>query len=217
MLGVDDDELAAELLGHFLPPLHRQTRRADHHDPACPLPQQQFQSDQTGLDRLAQAHVVGQQQIHPGRRQGAGDRLQLVVLDGDTGPERGLQGADVRAGHRTPPHRIQERRQARRVVETTGRIGQRTLRQHPRVGLDLPNHRQGLVEAVVLDRLQVDQRRRHRHVGGSSGRVVRVRRGDVADDPPQPTHLHHRARHQLVRAEASHPVPRPAGHVEFGR
>jgi len=57
--GVDDGEGQAELLGHLVLPLQHQARRADDHDPLGAVAEQEFQRDQAGLDRLAEAHVVG--------------------------------------------------------------------------------------------------------------------------------------------------------------
>ena len=87
-LAVDDDEVEAELLAHLVGPLHRQAWRTHDHHAAGPVPQQQFLDDQPRLDRLAQADVVGQQQVRPGRPQRAAQRLQLVGLHVGTRPER---------------------------------------------------------------------------------------------------------------------------------
>jgi hypothetical protein len=45
------------------------------------VPQQQLLHDQAGLDGLAEADVVGEQQVRPRGLQGAAQRLQLVGLD----------------------------------------------------------------------------------------------------------------------------------------
>ena len=104
-LAVDDLEFQAELLPHLVLPLQRQARRAhDDHRPGA-VPQQQLLDDQAGLDRLAQAHVVGQQQVGPRGLQGAAQRLELVGLDVRAAAERRLEAnsasADVTAPQRT--------------------------------------------------------------------------------------------------------------------
>ena len=123
--GVDDREVQAELLGHLVLPLHHQPRRADDHDPLRAVPQQQFQRDQASLDRLAQAHVVGEQQVHPGRLDRAGDRLELVLLDDDARTQRGLQRLHVGGRDRGPADRVKEGGQALgRVEASRGDLGE---------------------------------------------------------------------------------------------
>ena len=80
-LAVDDDEVQAELLAHLVLPLQRQARRADDDHGAGPVPQQQLLEDQAGLDGLAQADVVGEQQVGPRAGQRAAQRFELVGLD----------------------------------------------------------------------------------------------------------------------------------------
>jgi hypothetical protein len=54
LLGVDDSEVQAELLEHLVLPLLRQPGRADDQHGARPVPQQQLQGHQSGLDGLAE-------------------------------------------------------------------------------------------------------------------------------------------------------------------
>jgi hypothetical protein len=88
--GVHDREAEAELGLHLLMPLERQRRRADDDDAPCPVPEQHLLHDEAGLDRLAEAHVVGDEQVDSRHGEGAGDGFELVLLDRDAGPERGL-------------------------------------------------------------------------------------------------------------------------------
>ena len=62
-LGVDDREVETELLGHLVLPLQAESGRADDDDRAGPVAQQQLLDDQAGLDGLAEADVVGEQQV----------------------------------------------------------------------------------------------------------------------------------------------------------
>ena len=91
-LAVDDHEVEAELLAHLVLPLQRQARRADDDHRAGPVPQQQLLDDQPGLDGLAEADVVGQQQVRPRGLQGPAQRLELVGLDVRAAAERRLVG-----------------------------------------------------------------------------------------------------------------------------
>ena len=65
---VQDREVQAELLRHLLAPLQRQRRRAYDQHPPGPVSQQHLLDHQAGLDRLAQADIVGDQQVHPRHR-----------------------------------------------------------------------------------------------------------------------------------------------------
>jgi hypothetical protein len=63
VLAVDDGEVEAELLGQLVLPLqqHRGGRRNDDYLDAAP--EQHLPHDEAGLDRLAKANVVGDQQV----------------------------------------------------------------------------------------------------------------------------------------------------------
>jgi hypothetical protein len=156
--GVDDREMQAELLRHLVLPLQHQARRADYHDPLGPVPEQEFQRDQARLDRLAQAHVVGQQQVHARGLDGTGDRFQLVRLDDHTGTQRRLQGVHLGGGHRGPADRVEEGRQSLRRVEACFcNLRQRSPGQDAAAGLDLPDHRERVAVPAVFDALQGQQ------------------------------------------------------------
>ena len=73
---------------HFSDRLGGQTMMTD----AGTVPQQQLLDDQAGLDRLAQADVVGEQQVGPRGLQRAAQRLELVGLDVRAAAERRLVG-----------------------------------------------------------------------------------------------------------------------------
>ena len=152
-LAVDDLEFQAELLPHLVPPLQRQARRAHDDDRPGTVPQQQFLHDQAGLDRLAQAHVVGEQQVRPGRLQGAAQRLELVGLDVRAAAERRLERVPVRRRDRAPAHGVHERGERVRVVEAVGadRLGQALVRGDGLAYLELPHDRELLAKAVLVE------------------------------------------------------------------
>ncbi|WP_372499932.1 hypothetical protein [Streptomyces sudanensis] len=108
VLGVHDGELQAELLGHLVAPLQGQSGGADDHDAAGPAAQEQFLDDEAGLDGLAEADVVGEEEVDAGGADGPGDRFQLVRLDGDARAEGGLEGPGVGGGHGGPADGVQE-------------------------------------------------------------------------------------------------------------
>lgn len=192
-LGVDDREVEAELLGHLVLPLEREAYRAhDHHGPGA-VAQQQFLGDEPGLDGLAEAHVVGEQQVDAGRVEGAGDRFELVVLDGHAGPVRRLQRLDVGAGDGRPADGVEERGQAFGRVESVGsHVGQRAAGQHAAAGLDLPDDLQRVAVPAVLDALQGHQR-------------AALARLDLPDHPSLPAYRDQLADGRSFRRRARHP------------
>ena len=152
-LAVHDPELQAELVAHLLAPLDLDRRGADDQHGARPVAQQQLVGHQPGLDRLAQAHVVGDQQVDAGHADGAGHRIELIGLDLDAAAEGRLQRAGVRRGDRAPAHRVQEGIEACRVVEAGLGRGQLHRLMHPRPRLHLPDHPQRLLaQRVILHR-----------------------------------------------------------------
>ena len=82
-VGVDDLEVEVELAAKLVLPLPLEHGRAEDEDAPDAPPQEQFFEDQAGLDRLAEADAVGQEQADTGHRQGPQDRLQLVGVDLD--------------------------------------------------------------------------------------------------------------------------------------
>jgi len=144
--------------------------------------QQHFLDHQTGLDGLAQPDVVGDEQRYPGHPEGLGDRLELVVLDGDARTERRLQRLVVGTRDGSPAHGVEEGPEHLRVIPTGGRhVGQSGLREDLPSRLDLPGDGQLLAEVVVADAGERDQRPA-RWFGGEL--VPRLRGGAAPVDDP---------------------------------
>jgi len=163
--GVEHREVESELLGHLVAPLQRERRGADDEDAPRPVPQQQLLGHQPRLDRLAETHVIGHQEVHPRHRQCTGDRFELVLLDRDAGAEGGLQSAGIRAGDGAPADGVEKGTELLRVVPTlAGRNGQLRRRNDLAAGFDLPDDRQFLAE-IVADIVQ-----RHQGATGQPGR-----------------------------------------------
>ena len=80
---VDDLEIEVELPPKLVLPLPLEHGRAEDEDAADSPSQEQFFEHQPRLDRLAEAHAIGQQQADTGHRQGLEHRLQLVGVDLD--------------------------------------------------------------------------------------------------------------------------------------
>ncbi len=120
--GVDDGELQTELLAHLVLPLQRQARRADDDDCSGAVAQEQLLNDQASLDGLAEADIVGEQQVGARCIEGATERFELVRLDVHARPERRLVTVGVGTGDCAPAHRVDEPCQRGRVVERFGLI-----------------------------------------------------------------------------------------------
>jgi len=145
--------------------------------------QQQLLHHQPGLNRLAEADIVGDEEVHTRHRQGPRDRLELVLLDRDAGPEGCLQRAGVRAGDRAPADRIKKGTQPLRIVPPVRPHRRELSRRNdlpPR--FHLPHQAQLLAEIVVAD-----ARKRDQSATGKACRrqlVDRLRAAvDVCDDP----------------------------------
>ena len=80
---VHDAEVEAELVPHLLLPLDLQRRGADDQDAPGTVADDEFQGRHAGLDGLAQAHVVGDEQVDPRHLDGPHHRVKLIVLDVD--------------------------------------------------------------------------------------------------------------------------------------
>src|SRR5947208_15702787 len=90
VLAVEHDERETEARLELAVPLidHRWGARDD--DLADLLAEKQLARDQSGLDRLPEADVVGDEQVHAREQQGLAERLQLVGVELDPGTEGSL-------------------------------------------------------------------------------------------------------------------------------
>ena len=104
---VEDLEDQAEAVFQLVLPLKEHRRRAGDDDVLDFLAEQQLAGDQAGLDRLAEADVVGDEEVDPRQAQGLAERLELVGVDPDAGPERRLEQLRVGRGDAVPAERVQ--------------------------------------------------------------------------------------------------------------
>src|SRR5262245_11284725 len=180
-LGIDDAEFQAELVPHLVPPLDLQRGGADDEDLPGPVPQDQLERHQPGLDGLAEADRVEDAQADTGHLDGADDGVQLVVLDLDAGAERGLDAMDIGGAGGAPADGIKEGVEAGGWVEP-GRLGQGDLLVNAGGNFQLPDDLQFLPEAVVLDRRQGDEVLRVQD-RAAQGVGRQAAAGHVGDDP----------------------------------
>ncbi|MFI5460732.1 MAG: hypothetical protein ACHRXM_35415 [Isosphaerales bacterium] len=149
---VEDLEDHSEAVFQLILPLQEHGRWAGHDDVLNLLAEQEFAGDQTGLDRLPEANIIGNEQVHPGQAQGFLQRLQLVGVDPDAGPERGLEEVRVGRGHAVPLEGVQVSREQLWRVEPLARdllpgFGR------DRLGVDLllPEYFEGLALGVIVE------------------------------------------------------------------
>ena len=128
VLAIDDREVEAELLRQLVLPLqqHRSRRRDDDHLDAAP--QEQLSNDKTGFDRLAEADVVGDQQIDARQVQRLGQRKKLVGVQPDASPKRRLKQLPVRRRRCAPLGRAQVGAEALGPFEGLGQQGRPVVR-----------------------------------------------------------------------------------------
>ena len=154
---VEDLEHEAEPLVELGLPLleHRRRRRDD--DRLRLLAQQQLAGDEPGLDRLAEARVVGDEEVDARQAQRLAQRLHLVGVDLDAGAERRLEEVRIGRGDAVPAERVQERRELARVVEALGgEVVPALLLEDAPVELVLPEDLELLALGVVVGAREPD-------------------------------------------------------------
>ena len=153
---IDDAEFEAELLLHLVLPLQLQRGGAHDQNGPCSMAEQQLLSDEASLDGLAEADVIGDEQVDPWHLQGTHDRVELVVLDRDAAPERRLEG--LRSALVTAPQRTASRKASRRrgFVESPT-FGQASLLEDPGAWLQLPDDLELFAQPVLVDRRERHQ------------------------------------------------------------
>ena len=98
-LTIDNREAQAELGLQLVLPLQRHRRRCRDDDEVDAPAQEQLAQHEPGLDGLAQADIVGDQEIDPRQPQPLGERCKLIVLESDAGPKGSLKKGSIgRAG-----------------------------------------------------------------------------------------------------------------------
>ena len=127
---VDDREPQPEPRLKFIRPLpkHRGRRRND--DKVDPTPQQQFAQDEAGFDRLAEADIIGDQQIDPRKYERFAQRFELIRVEADARPERCLKTGWGRLPLHSPTVPCVHTPQTTRDRRTAAR--RRAASRHPR-------------------------------------------------------------------------------------
>ena len=144
----------------FILPLQQHGRRAGHHDLPDLFPQQQLAGNQPGFDGLAEAHIITDEQIDTRQQQRFTQRLQLIRLQANPGPERRLKAIRIGRGQAIPAQSMQIGGKPGGGIETTlpeGRPGFPT--EDLSIEFMLPQHLQRLALRVVIDASEFNQSR----------------------------------------------------------
>jgi hypothetical protein len=99
--------------------------RGDH-DEVDPAPKDELTKDQTGFDGFAGAHVIRDQKVDAGQREGLSERNQLIGIEMDAGSEWSLQQLPIRCGRSVPANGAQIGREHLRVIGAA-ELSERTL------------------------------------------------------------------------------------------
>ena len=181
-----------EALLHLPLPLLEHRRGRGHHDGTHLPPQQQLAHDQSRFDGLPQSRVVGDEEVDPGEQQRLPQRLHLVGVDLDPGPERRLEERRVGGGGAAPPQRVQEGGEViGRVEAPLPEIGPRLVVQDGAGEFILPEDFEFLALGVVVRAGEAD-------AGGLAGFGGR---DDLFDQPVAGADAHHFADARVALGE----------------
>ena len=124
------------------------------------------QRSPAGLDGLAEAGVVGDEEMDAGHPERLAERLHLVGVDLDAGAERRLEEVRIGGGDAVPAKGVEERTEIAGRVEAPGADGApRLLIEDAAVDLEVPPDLQRLPLGVVVGAREADPGRRGRVVG----------------------------------------------------
>jgi hypothetical protein len=139
-------------------PLEDHGGRARHHDLADLLAHQELAQDEARLDRLADADLVGDEQVHPGEEERLPEGLELVGLRLDAGAIGRLEEPGIGRRDAVPPLDVQVRREPPRVVEAL-RHDAAPGRGAEDAGVDLalPEDRERSALRVVVEARKLDE------------------------------------------------------------
>ena len=156
---VENHEGQTEAGVQFLLPLQEHGRGAGHDDLAHLLAQQQLAGNEPGFNRLAQADVIGDEEVDPWEHERFAQRFKLVGVQANAGAEGRLKQAWIRCRDAVPAQRMQVRGKQRGLVEPPlGHRRPRLAREDFRIEFVLPEYVKRLALIVVVDAGQPHQR-----------------------------------------------------------
>lgn len=150
---IQHHERETEPLLELVAPLVDHGRRAGHQNPVDLLAHEQLAEDETRFDGLAEAYVVGDEQVDTREGQGFAKWLELVVHDLDASTVGCLEQPGIGGGDAAPAPGMEERAEGAGIVESPG------FRDRPvgsgenfRVELGIPEHLEGRITSRLLVR-----------------------------------------------------------------
>ena len=156
---VEDHEEEAEAFLHLSLPLLQHGRGRDDRDRPRLLSKQQLAGDETRFDGLAEAGVVGDEEVDARHSERLSERLHLVGVNLDARPERRLEEVRIGRGDAVPAQGVQEGAEVAWWVEAPGADGApRFLLEDPAVDLEVPVDLQGLPLGIVVRAREADAR-----------------------------------------------------------
>ena len=172
-------EEQAEPSLELLAPLRHHRWRTDHDDVLHASAEEQFAGDEAGLDRLAEADVVGDEEVDAWEQEGLAERLKLVGIEPDAGTEGRLKEPRIGGSDTVPAKRADEGAEKPRVIKPLGADLLPDLSVEDfGVELEIPDHLQGVALGVVVDAGEGHLRA----VGRRLDRLDEPRAGAAADD-----------------------------------
>lgn len=139
-------------------PLQEDGRRRGDDYGAHSLAQQELAGDESCLDGLAEADVVGDEEVHARKEESLAQRLELVGVELNAGAKGRLE--ELRVGRRDsiPPDRAHVgREQLRRIEAALGDAVPRLGAESLGIDLTLPQNLERLALSVVVDAAQPNQ------------------------------------------------------------
>jgi hypothetical protein len=118
VVAVENLEGETEAILQLVTPLEKHRGRAGHDDFLHSAAQQQFGRDESRFDGFSEADIVCDEEVHARQPERLVERLQLIRIDADAGPERRLEKSGVSGGHAVPPDRVEECCEVSRLVES---------------------------------------------------------------------------------------------------
>ena len=166
-------EVETEAAAHLALPLKADGRGAGDEDEVGLLAEDQLLEDEAGLDRLSEAHVIGDEEVGARELERLHQRGELMGHVFDARAERRLEARGVCRAHRVPAQRVEVRAEVGRRVEAIDRaegvgLGLDDLGAE----LEIPEDVEGAAGIVVVEADEVDERG-----------LVALARAHVLDEP----------------------------------
>jgi hypothetical protein len=120
------------------------------------MPQDHFLYDEASFDGLAEANIIGDEQVDPRHRKSPDNWVELVFVYLNAAAERGLQGFVVGLGDCPPANGVEKGSQALGIIERV-RVWKGRILVNSGSRFQLPDDLKLFTYAVVFDGRELDQ------------------------------------------------------------